>query len=147
MSVLPRAVLDTNVLLAARRSSSPTSPTREILERWERREFRLLVSLDTLAEYAEKLLEHGISLTEVDAFIQSLARHAELVAIAFFHFRHYPVDPDDVMFLLCATNGEASHLISYDAHLLSLHAFYAGDFTICEPLKFLADCRREERRP
>ncbi len=136
-----RAVLDTNVVLAARRSSHPTSPNVEILERWQRREFAFLYSLDTLAEYSEKLLEHGIPADEVEAFIHSLARHGELVAVVFFHFRHYPVDADDVMFLLCAINGNASHLVSYDDHLVSLRPFYATEVTICEPVEFLADCR------
>ena len=32
----------------------------EILDRWQQREFRFLYSLDTLAEYAEKLLARGL---------------------------------------------------------------------------------------
>jgi len=105
------------------------------------REFALLVSLDTLSEYAEKLLSHGIPSPDVEAFITNLAIHAELVSVAFFHFRHYPVDPEDVMFLLCAVNGQASHLISYDIHLGALRSFYKTELKICEPLEFLADCR------
>ena len=50
MALALRAVLDTNVLLAAARSNHVTSPTAEILERWQQREFQLLVSLDTLSE-------------------------------------------------------------------------------------------------
>jgi putative PIN family toxin of toxin-antitoxin system len=115
-----RAVLDTNVLLAARLSAHSDSPTAEILDRWQRGEFIVLHSLDTLAEYAEKLLGHGIPASEVKAFIRLLALHGETVHIAFFHFRHYPVDPKDVMFLLCAMNGRATHLVSYYRHLLSL---------------------------
>jgi len=138
-----RAVTDTNVLLAARRSSHPTSPNVEIFDRWERGEFAFLYSLDTLAEYAEKLLHHGIPAVEVESFIHLLALHGEIVPVVFFHFRHYPVDPDDVMFLLCATNGGATHLVSYDNHLLSLRPFYSGEVAICEPLEFLAACRKQ----
>jgi hypothetical protein len=65
----------------------------------------MLYSLDTLAEYAEKLLDRGISPSEVTAFIRLLALHGEIVPVVFFHFRHYPVDSDNVMFLLCAMNG------------------------------------------
>jgi len=136
-----RAGLDTNVLLAAARSPHKTSPTAGILDRRQRREFTLQVSLDTLSEYAEKLLSHGIPSPDVEAFITSLAVHAELMSMAFFHFCHYPVDPDDVMFLLCATNGQASHLVSYDTHLGALRCFYEKELKICEPLEFLADCR------
>ncbi|MEI9896089.1 MAG: putative toxin-antitoxin system toxin component, PIN family [Chthoniobacter sp.] len=140
-----RVVLDTNVLLAGRTSIHPTSPAAEILDRWQQREFVVLYSLDTLAEYAEKLLSRGIAPLDVEVFIRLLVRHSEIVTVAFFHFRHYPVDPDDVMFLLCAVNGHASHLVSYDQHLLSLRPYYAGELTICEPLEFLAESR--QRRP
>ena len=47
----------------------------EILDRWQQREFRFLYSLDTLAEYAEKLLARGIPAPEVGAFPRLLARH------------------------------------------------------------------------
>lgn len=73
MAAQLRAVLDTNVLLAARRSSHPDSPNVEILSRWRRREFVFCYSLDTLAEYTEKLLEHGIPEAEVEAFVSLLA--------------------------------------------------------------------------
>ena len=137
-----RAVLDTNVLLAAHLSSHPASPTAEILDRWQRREFVFLHSLDTLAECAEKLLTHGIPAADVAAFIRLVARHGELVPVVFFHFRHYPVDPEDVMFLLCAINGHATHLVSYDGHLLELRPYYAGEVTICPPVEFLTECRK-----
>jgi putative PIN family toxin of toxin-antitoxin system len=141
MAAYLRAVLDTNVVLAARRSSHPGSPNAEILARWRQREFVFCYSLDTLAEYTEKLLEHGIPEIEVESFVRLLARHGEAVPIIFFHFRHYPIDPDDVMFLLCATNGSATHLVSYDEHLLALRHFYTGELIICEPVDFLAACR------
>ena len=140
-----RVVLDTSVVLAAKRSQHPESPNGEILDRWQRREFAVLLSLDTLAEYAEKLLEHGISASEVETFLRLLARHATHITISFFHFRHYPVDPEDVMFLLCAMNGQATHLVSYDEHLLALAPFYSPSLEICLPLQFLTDCRNAIR--
>ena len=89
------------------------------------------------------MLSHGVAAPEVEAFLTTLAVHAELVTVAFFHFRHYPIDPDDVMFLLCAINGRASHLVSYDSHLRTLRSFYEKELKICEPLEFLAECRAE----
>ena len=136
-----RAVVDTNVILAAHRTARPSSPNVELLTRWRRREFQFLYSTDTLAEYAEQLLKHGIAADEIEEFIRLLARHGDEVVIVFFHFRHYPVDPNDVMFLLCAINGGASHLVSYDDHLLSLRPFYVAELAICEPVEFLGDCR------
>ena len=137
-----RAVLDTNVVLAAKRSKHPLSPNTEILDRWQSREFHFLFSLDTLPEYAEKLLERGIPAEEVVDFLRLVARHGELVTVMFFHFRHYPVDADDVMFLLCALNGNATHLVSYDDHLLGLRSFYLTELSICRPLDFLRDGRK-----
>jgi predicted nucleic acid-binding protein len=86
MPVLLRVVLDTNALLAGRLSDHPTSPAAEILDRWQRREFVVLYSFDTLAEYAEKLLSRGIAANEVETFIRLLARHAEIVPITFSTF-------------------------------------------------------------
>jgi predicted nucleic acid-binding protein len=45
-----RAVLDSNVLVAARRSAYPRSPNRELIDRWQANEFTLLFSRDTLHE-------------------------------------------------------------------------------------------------
>jgi putative PIN family toxin of toxin-antitoxin system len=131
-----RAVLDTNVVLAAHKSTDPKSPNREIIDRWLRGEFIWLVSEDIAAEYAEKLLEKGKPTATVEAFITELFLLAETVDIRFFHFRHYPVDSDDTVFLLCALNGTATHLVSYDRHLLDVGLFYA-EFSTCRPQEFL----------
>ena len=84
-----RVVLDTNVVLAANRTTHPSSPNAEILARWKRGEFTCLHTLDTLSEYAEKLLEHGVSASKAEEFLRLLARLGESVAVVFFHFRHY----------------------------------------------------------
>lgn len=134
-----RAVLDTNVVLAAQRANDPASPNREILGRWKSAEFVLLYSADMVIEYAEKLLEHGFSESEVRSYLALVRLLGERVNITFFHVRNYPPDSDDIAFLLCALNGEATHLVTYDAHLLELQPYYA--LTICQPLRFLAELR------
>jgi putative PIN family toxin of toxin-antitoxin system len=136
-----RAVLDTNVVLAAESSPNPNSPNREIVRRWLAGEFLLLVTDDLLAEYAEKLASLGKSPLQIEEFLSRILLLSEPVEIRFFHLRHYPSDPDDVLFLLCAINGEATHLVSYDPHLLDLRPFYE-DFTICPPLGFLSVLRK-----
>ena len=45
-----RAVLDTNVVLAADRASTPQSPNREIINRWAAGEFIWLITDDIAAE-------------------------------------------------------------------------------------------------
>ncbi|HEV7406470.1 MAG TPA: PIN domain-containing protein [Chthoniobacteraceae bacterium] len=138
-----RGTFDTNVVLAAKLSPHATSPTAEILDRWQRRDFTFLYTHDVIAEYAEKLLATGVPAFETAAFLRLLARHGEFIVIAFFHLRHYPADADDIMFLLCALNGRATHLVSYDPHLLTLRPFYDGEVIICAPVEFLADCRKK----
>ncbi len=136
-----RAVLDTNVVLAAKRSVHPQSPNAEIITRWMAGEFVWLVSDDVVTEYAHKLLEKGIDPLKVEQFVADLLQYGEEVPIRFFHFQHYPVDMDDVAFLLVAINGSSTHLITYDEHLKDVGVFYP-EFLTCEPVVFLSDLRR-----
>lgn len=135
-----RTVLDTTVVVAAGKSKSPASPNREIIARWLRGEFTLLLSKDIAAEYALKLRERGVGDPVILAFLRQLALLAEVVEIKFYHFRHYPIDENDIAFLLCAVNGGASHLVSYDPHLLDLDVFYP-DFEITPAIPFLQALR------
>jgi uncharacterized protein len=136
-----RAVLDSNVLVAACRTTRPESPNREIIKRWEDDEFTLLYSRDTLQEYAEKLLALSVDRADAVALIALISALGEAVEIRFFHLPQYPADADDIAFLLCAWNGLASHLVSYDRDLLDLSASYEPHFRICPPLEFLATLR------
>lgn len=134
-----RAVLDTNVVLAAHHALRPGSPNAEIVDRWEAGQFTLLHTRDVLLEYAEKLIETGVPPALATRFLTRVIQAGEAVPVEFFHLRHYPVDADDIAFLLCALNGDATHLVTYDPHLHDLRPHYA--LTICEPLPFLAALR------
>jgi len=136
-----RAVLDTSVVVAAGRSKHPERRTREKLKRWLEREYVLLISEDIVAEYAEKLRDRGVEREKIVSFLTNVFLLAEEVDIRFFHFRHYPVDEEDISFLLCAINGAASHLVSYDPHLLDLDLFYT-EFSSVSPNEFLVELRR-----
>lgn len=136
-----RVVADSNVVIAAHRSSHPASPNREFLERWRRGECDFLYSVDTLSEYAEKLLALGVARTDARKFLALISALGESVEIDFFHLPRYPADADDIAFLLCAWNGRASHLITYDRDLLDVATAYASYFRICPPLDFLATLR------
>lgn len=135
-----QAVLDTNVVLAGKRSRVVTSPNAEILRRWGRREFEWLVTDDILEEYTEKLLEHGTDAAVVAQFMFELESLGQRVTIRFFHLRHYPCDPDDTAFLLAALNGQATHLVTYDDDLENAGVFYT-EFVTCRPLVFLEALR------
>ncbi|PYQ68616.1 MAG: hypothetical protein DMF53_00010, partial [Acidobacteria bacterium] len=77
----PRAVLDTNVFLSAFLSRSPTSPTKEVIQRWQAGEFILLVSDALIDELTEKLLERRIPSDQVTEFLSLLAGMAEWVTV------------------------------------------------------------------
>ncbi len=62
------------------------------------------------------------------------------VFVEHYHLPAYPVDMDDVAFLLCAVNGEATHLITYDRHLLEVSRYYW--FKVCGTVDFLKDLRQ-----
>lgn len=128
------------MVLAAERSTRPQSPNAEIVTRWRAGEFVWLVTRDVMNEYAEKLLEKGIDRQRVKILVAALLEYGEQVPIHFFHFRHYPVDADDVAFLLAALNGDASHVVTYDEHLKDVGVFYP-EFITCEPVTFLKDLR------
>lgn len=134
-----RAVLDTNVAVAAHRTTAPTSPNREIFTRWKTGEFTLLYSADVLLEYVEKLIAHAVSHADLRELVAAIGREGERVAIRFFHLRKYPADADDIVILLCAINGGATHLVTYDAGFEPFSGEFG--FAVCEPLEFLRELR------
>ena len=136
---MPRAVLDTNVVLAAYRTTHPSSPNLEVVERWLRGEFTLLYSDDVLMEYARKLLEHGHPRDVVTAYLTRVRALGVWVAIQFYHLRRYTADADDIGILLCAINGNATHLVTYDAGFEPFSGEFG--FAVCEPLEFLRELR------
>ncbi len=138
-----QAVPDTNVVIA-RQNAGEGSPNKEFFERWERDEFSLLYSDDTLLEYIEKLLEWKVSRERIVQLMTAIRRLGVYVQIQFYHLDKYPNDKDDIPFLLCAANGGASHLVSYDRHLLVLNNVY--EFKICPTLEFLFELRQTQKK-
>jgi len=132
-----RAVLDTNVFVSALLSRSPTSPTQELIQRWEADEFTLLISDALLDEVAEKLDAHDISQERIVELLMLMNRLAERVVVPSEAVT--PVieaDPTDDLILACAVVGEADYLVSYDAHFDVLGGEYQG-IKITRALPFL----------
>ncbi len=117
-----------------------TSPNREILTRGKAGEFPLLYSEDVLIEYVEKLLVLGTPAAKLGEFVAMIGGIGERVAIRAYHLRRYPSDADDIAFVLCALNGEATHLVTCDGGFAEVVREF--DFAICKPLVFLAELRR-----
>jgi predicted nucleic acid-binding protein len=92
---------------------------------------------------SKKLIETGVGDAIVRQLISSVLGAGERVMIAFFHLRRYPSDADDIAFVLCALNGEATHLVTYDGGFSEVARDCA--FTICAPLVFLTALRAHGR--
>lgn len=135
-----RTVPDTNIIIALQ-SKKPKSPNREYYERWRKQEFDLLYSEDTLLEYSLKLKDFGMPLEERKEFIREVSKLGIKIYIENFHLRVYPADSDDISFVLCAENGNATHLISYDRHILDLKYRQSFAYKICKILEFLKELR------
>lgn len=139
-----RAVFDTNVFVSALLSHNPTSPTRELLQRWRNDEFVLLVSQAILEEVVEKLRERGIEETQIYELLLTISRLAEWVDAPLETVQ--PVvtaDPDDDQILACAVAGQADFLVTYDPHFDLLHGVY-GDIKITKALPFLWAVRGDQ---
>jgi uncharacterized protein len=141
-----RAVLDTNVFVSAFLSRSPSSPTREIFQRWEAGEFDLLISDSLFEEISEKLLAAQVEPQRILAFLTLLDRLAEWVEVPEEAIRPVVLqDPEDDPILACAVVGGADYLVTYDAHFDSLKGSY-GSVKITKALPFLW-ALRGDRRP
>jgi putative PIN family toxin of toxin-antitoxin system len=137
----PRAVLDTNVFVSATLSKNPTSPTREVLERWQRGEFVLLICTPLAEEIVEKLLDHSITADRVQALVERLAQLAEWVEVPAGKIESLLSDPDDNVIVACAVEGAANYLVTYDPHFDSLGGEYHG-VKILKAIPFLEILRR-----
>jgi putative PIN family toxin of toxin-antitoxin system len=141
-----RAVLDPNVFVSAFLSRSPTSPTQELIQRWEADEFTLLISDALLEEVAEKLDAHGISQGRIVELLTLMDRLAERVVVPDEAVTSViEADPTDDPILACAVVGEADYLISYDAHFDVLEGEYQG-IKITRALPFLWAVRGDSPR-
>jgi putative PIN family toxin of toxin-antitoxin system len=137
-----RAVLDTNVFVSAALSKSPTSPTREALERWKRGEFILLICTPLAEEIAEKLQDHSVDGEKITALVESLAVLAEWVDVPPEKIEALLSDPDDNVVVACAVEGGANYLVTYDPHFDVLHGEYYG-VKIVKAIPFLETLRGE----
>ena len=137
-----RAVLDTNVFVSAALSKNISSPTREVVERWKRGEFILLICTPLAEEIVEKLLDHSIGENAINTLVDTLAQLAEWVEVPSEKIESLLSDPDDNVIVACAVEGAANYLVTYDPHFDSLNGEYQG-VKILKAIPFLEVLRRE----
>lgn len=112
-----RVVLDTDVVVAALRSSSGAS--RSLLRAVFCRQVTALVSVPLMLEYEtvltrpEHLAAAGLSPTDMNAVINGLAAVAEPVRLS-FRWRPLLVNANDDMVMETAINGAAQLIVTFN---------------------------------
>lgn len=139
-----KAVLDTNIFLSALLTRSPTSPSAELLDRWVKKEWSLLISETLAAELVEKLESKRISLPKITTLLELIAQRAVWIEVAAEEVADVLLDPDDNHVVACAVVGQANYLVTYDRHFAPLGDEYEG-VRIVPPLPFLWAVRGESR--
>ncbi len=131
-----RAVLDTNVLLAALLSKRGAS--FEIMQRLRRGEWRLVLSNHLLLEYEEVLkrnaLAVGLTLPDVDLFLNAICQAADCVALPESPPTRLP-DPDDEPLLRLAEASGARLITTHN--LRHLQPAAAHGVVVLPPREFL----------
>ncbi|MEK7810017.1 MAG: putative toxin-antitoxin system toxin component, PIN family [Chloroflexota bacterium] len=140
-----RAVFDTNVFLSAALSKNSNSPTKELLARWEREEFVLLICEALSDEITEKLIERAAPPLVAAQQIAVLKQLAEWVEVPSESIVRVLADPDDDVVLACATIGKADYIITYDPHFDSLGGEYLG-IKILKAIPFLQILREQQNQ-
>jgi putative PIN family toxin of toxin-antitoxin system len=139
-----RAVLDTNVPIAAHLSRNPDSPTVELLRRWKDKEFVQLYSDGTLDELNRKFAEKKIDPQIAAEYIAHLIESGIYVEIDPGDIEPViPADPDDDLIVACAVVGGATHIVTYDPHFKVLGEEHKG-IEVVDGLTFLQRVRGGE---
>ena len=132
-----RAVLDTNIYVAAYLAKNPNSPTAELLKRWRYGEFDVLYCREMLYEIARKFRDRGIPPRYTIALISDLKSIGQAVPLQPYEVTPIILDdPDDDILVACATVGGATHIVTYDPHFEVLGGEYEG-IRILDGLHFL----------
>ncbi len=121
---MPRAVLDTNVLVSA--LISPGGVSARLLLELRSGAFEILVSPLLLADLREVLrrdqLRRYVSEAEADAYVDLIRSEGVLRADPSPSPEPLGADPDDECLIDLARDARADALVTGDAHLLELRA-------------------------
>lgn len=118
-------------------SKNPRSPNVELFERLKADAYVLFWCQEIRAEVAEKLLARHLSAERIAEFIAEVMSLAVWVEVPTSAIQRYVKDdPDDDVIVACAVVSQATHIVSYDEHLLSLKEPFPG-CVILDSLHFL----------
>ncbi len=119
---MPRAVLDTNVLVSA--LITPHGASAQLLVELRAGAFELVVSPTLLGELGEVLrrpkFRPYLSKPEIDAYVELIRRDSVVVEDPAPSSEPLGADPDDEYLIDLARAAGVDALVSGDAHLLAL---------------------------
>jgi len=119
---LIRAVVDTNVLVAAIRRGTTT---RRVAEAWLSGRARLIISREIIQEYLRVLSYPKLHLSAIEVkqvLEEVVLPYAEIVEPA-FALPHLDIEEADRKSLVCAVSGKADYLITGDQQFLKIERF------------------------
>jgi putative PIN family toxin of toxin-antitoxin system len=132
---VPRAVLDTNVLVSA--LISPGGGSARLLLELRSGAFELIVSPLLLVELREVLrrdkFRRYVSQGEADAYVELIRTESVIHADPAPSPETLSADPDDEYLIDLARDAQADAIVSGDAHLLELRAV----LPVMTPAEFL----------
>jgi putative PIN family toxin of toxin-antitoxin system len=133
---VPRAVLDTNVLVSA--LITPAGASARLLVELRAGAFELVVSPALLAELREVLhrdrFRRYVSTGDADAYVEALSRDAVVMVDPPAATGLVAGDPDDQFLIDLAWASRVDALVSGDARVLELR----GRLPVMSPAEFLA---------
>lgn len=138
-----RAVIDTNVVVAAFRSKRGAAHV--VLNRVAEGAFTPIATPPLFLEYEDVLkrpeqrLASGLTLAEIDQALRDLSSLIEPVEV-WFLWRPQLRDPDDEMVLEAAINGRADRLVTFNARDFEAAGRFGID--IVTPQRFLQEVGR-----
>jgi putative PIN family toxin of toxin-antitoxin system len=122
-------VVDTNIFVSAQLSRNGVPA--QVIKAWRKHRFIMLTSPVILAEVAETLAgfigcaPYDVSQQDVDEVVFLLKTVAvDVPGRVDVSYAGIP-DPDDLVFLACAVDGEADFIASGDKHLKGLKIYRA----------------------
>lgn len=122
---MPKVVIDTSVFVAGLLSKSAASSSAQILARWHRGRFTLVMAPQLLNELVGILLRKGLPEDDVKALVRAICKLALNIPGAYEATKLAHIDPGDNKFLAAAYEAKADYLVSLDKkHLLSLKHYH-----------------------
>jgi putative PIN family toxin of toxin-antitoxin system len=126
-----RIVIDTNVVVAALRSSDGGSAA--VMRLVRQNEFKLLATPTLFLEYEdvlkrpEQTLAHGLDTAQIDLFLAALAAICEPISVS-YRWRPQLMDAGDEMVLEAAVNGRAEAIVTFNVrHFLPAASTFGID--------------------